>query len=876
MNSTRNVVFEATLVEKKQIAVNTIEVTLSVGPSFSFIAGQYIWLEQLNMPVADPNGNRRAFSICCAPTVEQQIRIIYRSGESGYKQSINALNPGEKVRIHGPFGSSFRADKLIDQNLVIIAGGTGVAPFLSILESLKGTTNTRQCVLIHLNHSDEETPYKEHLQQLAQELKWVTYLPIYHHMAWEDIPLELRGSPDLTNQKWWVSGPQDLIDHIFNLLTTNGIKRESLTFEHAYPRKDHFLTREKLEQSLVKEGILFQAIQSSTNHMVITDGNGQILFANQAAQAITGYTSAEMMGNTPRLWGGMMSPDFYQEFWRKKQSGQSFDGELINRRKNGDFYYSIAHIAPIFDDQRRIAGYIGTEEDITRLKIQEQKIEEDSQRLKFALEGSRDGLWDWKIDSGEVYFSPRWLEMLGYSEGELAFDVNEWRKRIHPHDVEVVEKNLTPHLEGKTPFYECEHRILCKDGSYKWILDRGMVTNRDQSGKALRMVGTHADITERKTNEEKMSSLNERFELATKSAKIGVWDWNLKTDTLEWDDQMYTLFGVNKKLAQQNQVDPKTIRQLNIHPDDLKLIEAERLAAINNNGRLDSTYRIILPDKTIRYVRAFGTIKKDENGIPINMTGVNWDVTLEKQVDQAKTEFVSLASHQLRTPLTSINWYTEMLLSGDAGQLNDEQKKYLDEVYAASKRMVDLVTALLNVSRIELGTFAVDPVQTDLITLLRSVLDELKLQIDEKYLQVTETHEEIPNILADQKLMRIVYQNLLTNAVKYTPDKGTISIKHTLIDHEKLGKCIHIEVSDSGVGIPQSEQGRIFDKLYRASNVQEIDTQGTGLGLYIIKAIVEQAGGQISFSSQENQGTTFYVDLPLAGMIKKEGSKPLE
>ncbi len=274
---------------------------------------------------------------------------------------------------------------------------------------------------------------------------------------------------------------------------------------------------------------------------------------------------------------------------------------------------------------------------------------------------------------------------------------------------------------------------------------------------------------------------------------------------------------------------------------------------------------------------------KDKNGEVIGCVVVFRDVTKERSIDKAKTEFVSLASHQLRTPLSSINWYTEMLLAGDAGKINKEQKNYLEEVYKGNKRMVDLVNALLNVSRLELGTFAIEPEPTDVVKLAQSVADEQKPQILEKKIKLNQKYvDNLPLLNADPKLLRIVFQNLLSNAVKYTPEKGIINIDLHLVkqgeplDTRKANEdSIAVTVSDTGYGIPKSQQDKIFSKLFRADNVREKDTEGTGLGLYIVKSIVDHSGGKIWFESTENEGTTFYITLPLSGMKKKEGTKAL-
>lgn len=252
--------------------------------------------------------------------------------------------------------------------------------------------------------------------------------------------------------------------------------------------------------------------------------------------------------------------------------------------------------------------------------------------------------------------------------------------------------------------------------------------------------------------------------------------------------------------------------------------------------------------------------------------GIERDITHEKMVDQAKTEFVSLASHQLRTPLSSVNWYAEMLLAGDGGKLNDEQTTFVKEIYTGNQRMVALVNSLLNVSRLELGTFAVEPEPTDVVQMAADVIKELQPSIISKKLKVNFEHADgIPIIQADPKLFRIVFQNLLSNSVKYTPEEGSVSLKIN-----KSAKNLLIEVSDTGYGIPKSEQSKIFQKLFRAENVREKDTEGTGLGLYIVKSIIDHAEGKITFKSAENKGTTFNLEIPLSGMKKKEGAKKLE
>lgn len=261
---------------------------------------------------------------------------------------------------------------------------------------------------------------------------------------------------------------------------------------------------------------------------------------------------------------------------------------------------------------------------------------------------------------------------------------------------------------------------------------------------------------------------------------------------------------------------------------------------------------------------------KDSEGKVVGCVVVFRDITKEREVDKAKTEFVSLASHQLRTPLSAINWYSEMLTDGDAGKVNKQQQEFLNEIHTGSQRMVALVNALLNVSRIDVGTFAIDPKPTDIVEVAKSLVKEMEVTIKQKDLNIKEKYDDIPETMLDPNLIRIVIQNILSNAIKYTDPKKNISISIT-----KDTKDIKMEISDEGYGIPKEQQEKIFQKLFRADNVRQKDVEGTGLGLYIVKSIVETSGGTIRFESIENKGTTFFITIPLSGMKKKEGTKDL-
>ena len=259
------------------------------------------------------------------------------------------------------------------------------------------------------------------------------------------------------------------------------------------------------------------------------------------------------------------------------------------------------------------------------------------------------------------------------------------------------------------------------------------------------------------------------------------------------------------------------------------------------------------------------------------------DITKEKQIDQAKSEFVSLASHQLKTPPTAIKLLTERLLGGQMGKFTAKQKEYLGDIRLSNQRMIDIVNALLDVSRIELGAFAIQTSEKDACAIVRSILDELRPVIDKKQLKLKIiSPEKTVALMIDEPLFRMVVSNLVINAINYTDQGGKIQVECKVAKRgQTLGEKLLekdyfvVAVFDTGCGIPEGQQSKIFTKFFRADNAREKQPDGTGLGLYIVKSTLDHFGGLIWFFSRENKGTTFYMAIPMTGMKARAVEKEL-
>lgn len=337
-------------------------------------------------------------------------------------------------------------------------------------------------------------------------------------------------------------------------------------------------------------------------------------------------------------------------------------------------------------------------------------------------------------------------------------------------------------------------------------------------------------------------------------AKFGSWEWRKASDIVTWSDELYEIFGVSRT------PEPITFKRYleRIHPDDRAMASGHIQQASKVHGFFSFEHRIVLPNETIRYIYSNGQSYADKKGKVTHMIGTARDITDSKLLEHAKNDFVAVTSHQLRTPATIVKQYTTMLLEGYAGEVTKRQKDFLKTVYDSNERQITIINDLLNIARIDSGSFNMSIERTDLVALLTQIKAEHlgKYKSKGQRLIFRPQYKKV-YCEVDSDQIKMVIENLLDNAHKYTPAKKTVRIE---IKRRRNG--VSILISDEGIGIPAKDAHKIFDMFSRIDNPSVLQQEGTGIGLYWAKKIVTLHGGTIDVSSEHDKGTTFTVTLP--------------
>jgi PAS domain S-box-containing protein len=491
-------------------------------------------------------------------------------------------------------------------------------------------------------------------------------------------------------------------------------------------------------------------------------------------------------------------------------------------------------------------------------------------RWRLALEGAAIGVWDWNADSSEAYYSPLWKSIIGYERDEIASTLEEWEKRVHPADLEATQESMRRHIVGDSDDYSNEHRLRHKDGSYRWILTRGRVVERDENGNPLRMIGTHTDITAQKELAQAKRDVDEQLWSAFEHAANGMALVSGEGKFLRVNNSFSRITGYpNEKLLS------VTFQEIT-HPDDLKIDVSYLQQMLRSELKFyELEKRYIHADGYYIWVNLSVSMVPNEDGSPKYFIAQIRDISEQKSyevelkqareraeaADRAKSSFLAMMSHEIRTPMNAIIGYADLL--NESG-LEGEQLDYINTITNHGELLLNLINDILDFSKIEAGELTVETRAFDLTDLLLETTNLLRPHANEKSIQLIENYaEDLPEvILGDEYRVRQILINLIGNALKFT-ESGDVTLEvATDRNADRIDQLV-FSVTDTGIGMSEEQISQLFQPFHQADNTMTRRFGGTGLGLAICRRLVEAMGGEINVSGELEKGCTFIFRLPL-------------
>jgi len=437
-----------------------------------------------------------------------------------------------------------------------------------------------------------------------------------------------------------------------------------------------------------------------------------------------------------------------------------------------------------------------------------------------------------------------YLKTLGLDE-----PVKGWREMVDLEDSESAQKEWDGARSGKKS-WRIKCRLKKSNGNTIWV-DIKANPLMDARGDLQGYMGVLTDIT----NQAMFERLLERFKKAVEKTDSQIVFTDAEGLVVFANDAVEKLTGFTSGEVVGTKAGKLWggLMEVEFYKKLWQKIKIDKMpfdAEIINKKKNGETY----------FAQINITPILDSKGEVEFFVGIERDITYYKEMDKVKREFISVASHQLRTPLSSIKWLCELFWNGDLKGISSGQKEIVQKVQNENERLIKLVDSLLNISRIESGKIVIEPSLTDIPQLVEKVLSDYKESIKSKKQTVeVKFPVETPKLSVDSKLVGEALSNLISNAHKYTPVGGRLWVKGKVISNELI-----ISVADNGIGIPVNDKRRIFEKFFRAENALLKQANGSGLGLYFVKWVAESHGGLVWFESTENVGTTFYMSLPLS------------
>jgi PAS domain S-box-containing protein len=605
--------------------------------------------------------------------------------------------------------------------------------------------------------------------------------------------------------------------------------------------------------------LLRTVIDENPSIILLKDWDGKFLIGNRALANLYGTTPEELVGKDD----GAFNPNseqvaFYLQNVREvmSQSQTRVVMEESTHAATGEvtYYQSIKKPLTTPDGKKQI---LVIAHDVTELKRMQTRLEESERRLRYVLDATGEGIWDWNIPEGLVTHNSRWCEIIGLDSEHLTHKLELFAQLLHPHDKDAVMQRLQKCLDGDG-IYRSEHRMRLTDGRIVWVLDRGDVVERDAAGKPLRMVGSFTDISERKANE---LALNLRTELLNAI-------FELSPDGFVSFDADNRVNYASPAFFSLTQVDVAAIQGLSDQSfSDLLAQQCRPAGRFKGVQRLRENAQAGRTDERELIELALPGRRVLEVGLRLSVSGAVSqilyfrDVTHETEVDQMKSDFLTTAAHELRTPMASIYGFAEVLLS----QTLDEKTRteFTGIIFRQSELMASILNELLDLARIEARRGKdFERVATDVVALVRQTVSDFRLPVG-RQAPVVSTAPAKPDkpwhILVDRKKTQQALLNVLSNAYKYSKAGDAVEI---VIESAPGANLVAIRTTDHGIGMTAEQVKRVSERFFRADTSGTVP--GTGLGMSIVKEIIELHHGNLLVASSPGQGSTVTLQFPMA------------
>jgi PAS domain S-box-containing protein len=629
------------------------------------------------------------------------------------------------------------------------------------------------------------------------------------------------------------------------------------------------------EEALADREAAYRTLVENSPDLIVRFDRGlRHVYVSPVVERMTGKPPAFFLGRTHRE---LRVPPELAELWDEALRGVFSSGEtreirFARRGADGSTHHFEARLFAELGAAGEVATVLAFTRDVTAVVRSAEALRRSEERYRLVGRATNDVIWDWDFAWDRLDWSEALDTVFGYPLHEVEPVFDWWVERVHPDDRERAVSSIHAVLDGPGEAWSAEYRFRRSDDTYATVFDRGYVL-RDATGRAVRMIGSIMDLTERLQAEAALRESEEHRRFAMEAAGVGTWEWEPATGRVRWSEQIHRLHGLEPAEFASSYEDWSRL----LHPDDLPRVEAAIAGAIQADNPYQVEFRTVWPDGTLHWIAVRGQTLRTRGG-GVRLIGIAMDVTDRRLAEaerseilrreqelrhaaetasRAKSEFLSVVSHELRTPLATASAFADVLESESAGTLGEPQRVAVQRIQASVWHLNDLVGEILDYTRLERGQLSIVSEPVDVAALVQEVARQMEPLAAAKGLPLRlEVSPEPMVVPSDPVRVKQILLNLVSNAIKFT------QAGHVLLRLARRPGEVAVEVADTGIGIAPEDVARVFDPFWQVESPLTRRHEGTGLGLAISRALAELLGARLELRSTPGQGSRFTLLMP--------------